>query len=1159
MTFPVYKGAIYVPRSLDPTETTVLTPSAGAPHTDPFLVATIAGISDGLGSYKPYLVTPTGLRGQVDIRNKTTNTGVMTFELHDPQLPGTDPLSRWFPAFQGDLQGQIRTGGLLSRWWESLDGGTTFAPFWTGRLRVATQVTPIRYALQIRELTDDLAALAFVGRPHPDVTYAALESLLPVAGTSRPMAEKPIIGASLANPTVITTKYKHNYASGDVVSIGGNNATPSTINGDWTITVTGPTTFTIPLNVTVASTAGQGGQVSKYLTSFSSAYGQLRVVPGLKARTTALADGNAVYTSGGVSGGGLVYDYTTQVVVALQAYDMFRWDNLVTQNLMAAAHIVPGDYHLFMEAPGVAQARVRRLDNGKVGYFNCSFSVGPKFSSLLSDGHYRIIYIGLTALDPNEPGFMALSDLPAPTTDNTPAGATIEISIDPGALSMVDASGAVVSTYTLFIGDVHPVTLWRHLLEGKFGFRWAVGETLPPGVNYGDPKLPIAYDAAKFAALEADLTFMPLRFQVKERTPRGQWIQDNILKATNLAFYLDGSGQVVPIDLRQPTTLAGVPTITDADLAQGAPKTWTYDRGQAITRVDAFYYADIQQTTVGHDLNSDPATFPLIPNVGLTELEYPYTWLSTNSDIGDAPFTLKLPGFRTMQGEKMPDGQDRRVVLERKLNALIQDTAQPFGHSAPTIVLSCKRGSNGDAQPGDLRLLSVRSVPDPSSNKLGGTRVVRVLDRAERTAWVDLTVMDLGLNVAANVPTIGVPVLQGANVINGVSVPVTLDAASDPVEIHYALTLTSVGSAPAVGSALWTPLPTGLVKATGNALFSGLASGQRAWVRARSYPQQIAQLPSAWVAASAPGYVDLPALSAPYLPTTSLITSRTWRFGWALALNWVLRSEELDNAAWTPFHTTVVANQIAAPDGLISADQLVEDATTNIHSNRNTTGISIASGEQIAVSVYAKAGTRTKVWLGAGNAGNSFQAFFDLGAGTVISSTASGAGAIVTAGAITAVGNGWYRLTVGGTINGGVVSAFYQIGLLNAAAAQSYLGDGVSAAYFWGAQLERTLTVASDYIKTTTVPAVTNRALEILLASPNTDPLVVVARLAAGSTVFDFPGQTGLVVLPSTSYRCGVRHYLGASISATVTADLTTAAPGTDPPIVLPFPPRLLY
>lgn len=76
-------------------------------------------------------------------------------------------------------------------------------------------------------------------------------------------AQATIVSSSIANPTVITTSAPHGYATGDTVRIAGHTGSVPTINGDRVGTVTGPTTFTVAVNVT---TGGTGGTVKKLVT-----------------------------------------------------------------------------------------------------------------------------------------------------------------------------------------------------------------------------------------------------------------------------------------------------------------------------------------------------------------------------------------------------------------------------------------------------------------------------------------------------------------------------------------------------------------------------------------------------------------------------------------------------------------------------------------------------------------------------------------------------------------------------------------------------------------------------------------------------------------------------------------------------------------------------
>jgi len=72
-----------------------------------------------------------------------------------------------------------------------------------------------------------------------------------------------LTSSSVANPSVITTATAHGLTTGDTVLIAGHTSTPA-INGSQVVTVTAPTTFTIPVNVTV------GGGAAGTMTRTSS-------------------------------------------------------------------------------------------------------------------------------------------------------------------------------------------------------------------------------------------------------------------------------------------------------------------------------------------------------------------------------------------------------------------------------------------------------------------------------------------------------------------------------------------------------------------------------------------------------------------------------------------------------------------------------------------------------------------------------------------------------------------------------------------------------------------------------------------------------------------------------------------------------------------------
>lgn len=69
-----------------------------------------------------------------------------------------------------------------------------------------------------------------------------------------------IVSSSVANPTVITTDAPHGLATGDTVTIAGHTGSTPAVSGALVATVLTPTTFTVPITVTVA---GSGGTVTR--------------------------------------------------------------------------------------------------------------------------------------------------------------------------------------------------------------------------------------------------------------------------------------------------------------------------------------------------------------------------------------------------------------------------------------------------------------------------------------------------------------------------------------------------------------------------------------------------------------------------------------------------------------------------------------------------------------------------------------------------------------------------------------------------------------------------------------------------------------------------------------------------------------------------------
>lgn len=74
----------------------------------------------------------------------------------------------------------------------------------------------------------------------------------------------PITSNSIANPSVVTCPVPHGLTSGQIVIVAGVATSSPTINGSRTVTVISTTTFSVPVNVTVA---GTGGTVTRASTT----------------------------------------------------------------------------------------------------------------------------------------------------------------------------------------------------------------------------------------------------------------------------------------------------------------------------------------------------------------------------------------------------------------------------------------------------------------------------------------------------------------------------------------------------------------------------------------------------------------------------------------------------------------------------------------------------------------------------------------------------------------------------------------------------------------------------------------------------------------------------------------------------------------------------
>jgi hypothetical protein len=176
--------------------------------------------------------------------------------------------------------------------------------------------------------------------------------------------------------------------------------------------------------------------------------------------------------------------------------------------------------------------------------------------------------------------------------------------------------------------------------------------------------------------------------------------------------------------------------------------------------------------------------------------------------------------------------------------------------------------------------------------------------------------------------------------------------------------------------------------------------------------------------------------------------------------NLLLQSQDF-STTWTNTRSSEVVNAVAAPDGTVTADKLVEDSSASNDHVINQTA-SVSSSTTYTTSIFLKAGERTWAFINMVDVGiSSYRSWFNLSTGQ------TGTNDSGNSSTITSVGNGWYRCTVTRATTSSQTSVRIEVGLSTGDGVINYTGDGTSGIYLWGAQLS-VGPYALDYTPTTT-------------------------------------------------------------------------------------------
>jgi len=190
----------------------------------------------------------------------------------------------------------------------------------------------------------------------------------------------------------------------------------------------------------------------------------------------------------------------------------------------------------------------------------------------------------------------------------------------------------------------------------------------------------------------------------------------------------------------------------------------------------------------------------------------------------------------------------------------------------------------------------------------------------------------------------------------------------------------------------------------------------------------------------------------------------------------ITENKDFDDNDWTKINSTISSNAVSAPDGVATADGLIENSDTaqQYYALENIT----PDGSSVyCFSVYAKAKSRS--WLRLTMASQGFPAsaydHFNISLGSL-----GTRGAGCSDSGIEYVNNDWYRCWIRSTSNAAASTGFI-IYLASADNTVTYNGDGTSGAYLWLPQLIKE-SYPSSPIHTEAV-AVTRNADELYWAS----------------------------------------------------------------------------
>ena len=185
------------------------------------------------------------------------------------------------------------------------------------------------------------------------------------------------------------------------------------------------------------------------------------------------------------------------------------------------------------------------------------------------------------------------------------------------------------------------------------------------------------------------------------------------------------------------------------------------------------------------------------------------------------------------------------------------------------------------------------------------------------------------------------------------------------------------------------------------------------------------------------------------------LTTTSYPVDYISTRNLLTDSQDFERSAWVKSATELDNDVAISPDGTRSADKLRDTLPSLFHRIYQLESGTFNGAH--TVSFYVKAQEINSVSIRAINNASANYSTFNLSTETITNS-----GVLPDSATITAVGDGWYRITRTDTLSSAAVRIAY-LELYNGGTV--YPGDGTSGVLIWGAQLEPGST-ATEYYRT---------------------------------------------------------------------------------------------